>query len=124
MGIDYRIVRADTGVMGGDLSEEVQAVTDIGEDVLVMCDSCDFGSNIEVAPVKAEEFSKEEVKKIELIETPGVKSIEDVVSFLNIDVKKTVKTLVFNIDGEVIFALVKGDRDLNDTKLRKLLGAE
>ena len=123
MGIDYRIVRADTGVMGGDLSEEFQAVTDIGEDVLVMCDSCDFGSNIEVAPVKAEEFNKEEAKQMEMVETPNVKSIEDIVSFLNIDIKKTVKTLVYNVDGEIIFALVKGDRDLNDTKLRKLLKA-
>ena len=124
MGIDYRIVRADTGVMGGDLSEEFQAVTDIGEDVLVMCDSCDFGSNIEVAPVKAEKFDREDKKKIELIETPDVRSIEDVVKFLNIDIKKTVKTLVYNVDGEIIFALVKGDRDLNDTKLRKLLKAQ
>ena len=123
MDIDYRVVRADTGVMGGDLSEEFQAVTNIGEDVLVMCDSCDFGSNIEVAPVKAEEFLKEEAKKMELIETPGVKTIEDVVSFLNIDIKKTVKTLVYNVDGEIVFVLVKGDRDLNDTKLRKLLNA-
>ena len=123
MGIDYRIVRADTGVMGGDLSEEFQAVTDIGEDVLVMCDSCDFGSNIEVAPVKALEFNKEEVKKMELISTPGVKTIEDIVSFLNIDIKKTVKTLVYNVDGEIIFVLVNGNRDLNDTKLRKLLNA-
>ena len=124
MGIDYRIVRADTGVMGGDLSEEFQAVTDIGEDVLVMCDSCDFGSNIEVAPVKAEAFEKEEAKQMKLIETPGAKSIEDIVSLLNIDIKKTVKTLVYNVDGEIVFALVKGDRDLNDTKLRKLLNAE
>ena len=123
MGIDYRIVRADTGVMGGDLSEEFQAVTDIGEDVLVMCDGCDFGSNIEVAPVKALEFNKEEVKKMELISTPGVKTIEDIVSFLNIDIKKTVKTLVYNVDGEIIFVLVNGNRDLNDTKLRKLLNA-
>ena len=123
MGIDYRIVRADTGVMGGDLSEEFQAVTDIGEDVLVMCDSCSFGSNIEVASVQAEEFDKEELKKMELIETPGAKTIEDIVSLLNIDVKKTVKTLVYNVDGEIIFALIKGDRDLNDTKLRKLLNA-
>ena len=122
MGIDYRIVRADTGVMGGDLSEEFQAVTDIGEDVLVMCDSCSFGSNIEVAPVKAMEFAKEEKKKMELVETPGVKSIEDVVKFLKVDINKTVKTLVYSADGEIILALVKGDRELNDTKLSKLLG--
>ena len=124
MEIDYRIVRADTGVMGGDLSEEFQAVTDIGEDILVMCDSCSFGSNIEVAPVKAMEFSKEDKKKRELVATPNVKTIEDVVKFLKVDIDKTVKTLVYNVDGEIILALVKGNRDLNDTKLRKLLGAQ
>ena len=124
MEIDYRIVRADTGVMGGDLSEEFQAVTDIGEDILVMCDSCSFGSNIEVAPVKAMEFSKEDKKKRELVTTPNVKTIEDVVKFLKVDIDKTVKTLVYNVDGEIILALVKGNRDLNDTKLRKLLGAQ
>ncbi len=124
MEIDYRIVHADTGVMGGDLSEEFQAVTDIGEDILVMCDSCSFGSNIEVAPVKAMEFSKEDKKKRELVATPNVKTIEDVVKFLKVDIDKTVKTLVYNVDGEIILALVKGNRDLNDTKLRKLLGAQ
>lgn len=123
MGIDYRIVCADTGVMGGDLSEEFQAVTDIGEDILVMCDSCDFGSNIEVAPVKAEKVAKEKAKKMEMIETTGAKSIADIVTLLDIDIKKTIKTLVYNVDGEIIFVLVKGDRDLNDTKLRKLLKA-
>lgn len=124
MEIDYRIVRADTGVMGGDLSEEFQAVTDIGEDILVMCDNCNFSSNIEIAPVKAEEFDKEEHKKIELISTPGAKSIEDIVDLLNINIEKTVKTLVYNVDGEIIFALIKGDRELNETKLSKLLKAK
>ncbi len=121
MEIDYRIVKADTGVMGGDLSEEFQAVTDIGEDILVMCDSCSFGSNIEVAPVQAEEFEKEDKKEMELVETPGAKTIEDIVGLLKADISKTVKTLVYSVDGEIIFALVKGDRELNETKLRKLL---
>ena len=121
MGIDYRIVRADTGVMGGDLSEEFQAVTDIGEDVLVMCDKCSFGSNIEVAQVRARKFEKEEKQELELIETKGVKSIEDVCNFLSIPASKTVKTLVYKADDEIIFALINGDRELNETKLRKLL---
>ena len=121
MGIDYRVVRADTGVMGGDLSEEFQAVSEIGEDVLVMCDSCDFGSNIEVAPVKTNSSSKEEVRKFQLAETPEVKTIDEVINFLNIDIKKTVKTLVYKADDELIFVLIRGDRQLNETKLRKLL---
>lgn len=124
MGIEYRIVRADTGVMGGELSEEFQAVTEIGEDILVMCDKCNFGSNIEVAEVKPELLEKEELKEIEKIETHNATTIEDIVKLLNIDIKKTVKTLVYNVDNEIVVAVIKGDRELNETKLRKLLNAK
>ena len=108
MGINYRIVRADTGLMGGDLSEEFQAITEIGEDTVVLCDKCDFSSNIEVAPVKANVYKKEDEKEKELVETPNVKTIEDIVKFLNINIFKTVKTLVYKIDGEIYFILVNG----------------
>lgn len=124
MGIDFRVVKADTGAMGGRLSEEYQAVTDIGEDVLILCDKCDFSSNIEIAEVKGKTFQKENPKQMELIHTPNVHTMDDLIKFLNIDENKTVKTLVCNVDGEIIFALVKGNRELNDTKLRKLLGAK
>ncbi len=124
MGIDFRVVKADTGAMGGRLSEEYQAVTDIGEDVLVLCDKCDFSSNIEIAEVKGKTFQKENPKQMELIHTPNVHTMDDLIKFLNINEDKTVKTLVCNVDGEIIFALVKGNRELNDTKLRKLLGAK
>ena len=123
MGIDYRIVRADTGLMGGDLSEEFQAITEIGEDIVVLCDKCDFSSNIEVAPVKANTYEMESKKEKELVETPNVKTIEDVVKFLDIDIFKTVKTLVYKIDGEIYFILVNGTRELNEAKLGKLLKA-
>ncbi|MCI9585117.1 MAG: proline--tRNA ligase, partial [Bacilli bacterium] len=124
MGIDYRVVKADTGAMGGKLSEEYQAVTEIGEDVLVLCDKCDFASNIEIAEVKGKTFGDEDNLKMELVSTPGAHTINDIVDMLNISIDKTVKTLVCNVDGEVVFALVKGNRELNDTKLRKLLGAK
>lgn len=124
MGIDYRVVKADTGAMGGKLSEEYQAVTEIGEDVLVLCDKCDFASNIEIAEVKGKTFGDEDNLKMGLVSTPGAHTINDIVDMLNISIDKTVKTLVCNVDGEVVFALVKGNRELNDTKLRKLLGAK
>ena len=121
LDLDYRVVKADTGAMGGLLSEEYQAISNIGEDTLVICDNCDFSSNIEIAKVVSD-YKKEEIQKpYELIETPNVKTIEEVVNFLNIDINDTVKTLVYNVDGEIIMALIKGDRELNDTKLRKLL---
>ena len=123
MGINYRIVRADTGLMGGDLSEEFQAITEIGEDTVVLCDKCDFSSNIEVAPVRADTYEVEEKKEKELVETPNVKTIEDIVKFLDINITKTVKTLVYKIDGEIYFILVNGARELNEVKLGKLLKA-
>ena len=124
MNIDYRIVKADTGAMGGLLSEEYQAVTEIGEDTLVLCKNCDFASNIEIAEVKTEnKKSKEEKKQMELIDTPNVHTIDELATFLKVDTDKCVKTLVYNIDGEIVFALVKGNKELNDTKLGKLFNA-
>ena len=67
IGINYKIVRADTGVMGGLLSEEFQALTEIGEDTLVLCDKCDFASNIEVTKHIVNENSNKEEKNIEII---------------------------------------------------------
>lgn len=124
LGLNYRVVKADTGAMGGLLSEEYQAVTDIGEDTLVLCDNCDFASNIEIADVKTNNKEKENKKQLEKIHTPNMKTIEDIVSYLNVDINKTVKTLVYNVDGDIIVTLIKGTRELNDTKLRKLLNAK
>ncbi len=122
--LNYKIVRADTGVMGGLLSEEFQAVSEIGEDTLVLCDSCDYASNQEVAvcvPEKA--AAAEEAEQMQLIETPHSKTIEEVTSFLHKDAKKFVKTLIYSIDGKAVAVMVRGDRDVNETKLRKLYNA-
>ena len=123
--LNYKIVRADTGVMGGLLSEEFQAVTPLGEDILVLCDSCDFSSNIEVAPCVPEKPAEQEAElEKELIETPNSRTIEEVVSFLHKDVKKFVKTLIYNVDGKPVAVMVRGDRDVNEVKLRKLYQAD
>ena len=80
--LNYKIVKADTGVMGGLLSEEFQAITPLGEDVLVLCDSCDLASNIEVATCKPEIEPATEVKEtLTLAETPDSRTIEEVASF-------------------------------------------
>ena len=121
LGIDYKIVKADTGVMGGLLSEEFQAVTAIGEDTLVLCDSCDYASNLEIS-THVYSDSDEELKEMTLVETPHVSSIQEVAEFLGIDVKKTVKALLMNVDGELTIFFIRGDRDLNETKVLKLTG--
>ena len=122
--LDYRIVKADTGVMGGLLSEEFQAITPIGEDVLVLCDSCDFASNIEVAPcIPQKPDTVEEEKEMYLEETPNSRTIEEVAQHFHEDAKKFVKTLIYNVDGKAVAVMVRGDRDVNETKLRKMLNA-
>lgn len=122
IGIDYKIVRADCGAMGGSLSEEFQAVTDIGEDTIVLCDSCDFASNIEVADTVSKLDDKEDDKKLEMIETPHQETIEEVCKFLNVDVKKSVKALLMNANDELVIFFVRGDRELCESKVCKLLG--
>lgn len=123
LGIDYTVVQADTGAMGGLLSEEFHAITDIGEDILVLCDSCDYSSNLEVSKnvIKSEENLEEE-KELHLQETPNAHTIEEVSNFLNIDIKKTVKALLMNIDNDLVILFIRGDRELNENKVLKLLG--
>ena len=124
LGIDYKVVRADTGAMGGLLSEEFQAVTDIGEDILVLCDNCDFSSNIEITPCVCVEKQEEAQKDLQMVETPNKHTIEEVCEYLNLEIKQTVKALLMNIDGELVILFVRGDRELNETKVLKLLKAQ
>ena len=124
MKLDYKIVRADTGVMGGLLSEEFQAVTPIGEDTLVLCDSCDYASNIEVSEcITKENTEAVELLEKELVETPHARTIEEVTDFLNEPAVKFVKTLIYSIDGKPYAVMVRGDRDVNEVKIQKLMGA-
>ena len=123
--INYKIVKADTGKMGGSLSEEFQAVTDIGEDTLVLCDKCDYASNIEVSTsMIMESTSKEKALEKDLVHTPNVKTIDEVSNYLNETKNKFVKSLVYNIDGKLYLVLIKGDSVLNEDKLLKLMNAE
>lgn len=123
VGINYKIVTADTGAMGGLLSEEFQAVTDIGEDILVLCDKCDYASNIEVSACVLNSDIKEEELPKELVHTPNMKTVEEVSKFLNVNTHKLVKTLIYKIDDKFYACLVAGDRDINEVKLGKLLKA-
>lgn len=123
IGLNYAIVRADTGVMGGSLSEEFQAITDIGEDILVLCDKCNYASNLEIATHKIE-TKKETKKALELVATPNAKTIDEVCSYLNLDVTKSVKALLMNINDELVAFFIRGDRELNETKVTKLLNCQ
>ena len=121
LNLDYKIVVADTGVMGGLLSEEFQAISDIGEDTVVLCDSCDYASNLEVSKKVDPAKETEEEKPLQMVETPNQESIEEVAKYLNLPIEKTVKALLMNVDGKFVVCLVKGNRELNEAKILKLL---
>ena len=125
LGLNYKVVRADTGVMGGLLSEEFQAVTDTGEDILVLCDSCDYASNIEVSKcVSSQKESDEEIRNYQEVFTPNSGTIEEVTNYLKLPVDKFVKTLIYKIDNKLYAVMCNADREVNEVKLQKLLNAE
>ena len=124
IGINYRIVKADTGVMGGLLSEEFQAIAPMGEDTVIYCDSCSYSSNLEVAKVvPSAVYGNEEEKEIQELATPNCKTIEDVAKYLHLDIHNTVKAMIMNVDGEPVVFFVNGTRELNESKALKFLNA-
>ncbi|MEX1377922.1 MAG: proline--tRNA ligase [Eubacteriales bacterium] len=123
LGIEYKIVKADTGAMGGLLSEEFQAISEIGEDTLVFCDSCDFASNDEIAEcIITNVHDAQKELPIEEVHTPNEKTIEEVCTFLKIEKNQSVKALMYKADDELVACFVQGDRELNEVKLQKILG--
>lgn len=122
LGIDYRIVKSDTGAMGGLLSEEFQAITSIGEDKLVICDSCGYAANSDVAKCTLlTKKSDDDIKIRELVKTPDAGTIDEVSKFLEEDPSMFVKTLIYKSDDKFYAALVKGDMEVNEAKLKKAL---
>ncbi len=126
MGLTYRAVAADTGAIGGDRSHEFQVIADTGEDAIVYCPASDYAANIElaeaVAPAHARPAPGAAMQKVS---TPGVKTIADLVAFLNCPIEQTVKAVVVEGDGEdglPVLLLVRGDHELNEVKAGKLAG--
>ena len=121
VGLTYKIVTADTGVMGGLLSEEFQALADIGEDTLVICDNCDFSSNIEVCEaITLKEEENEDEKEKELVHTPHIGVIEDLEK-AGFSLAKLTKTLIYKVDDKFYAVVVPGNREVNELKIRKFL---
>jgi prolyl-tRNA synthetase len=127
-GIDVKAVEADTGVMGdGGRSHEFMAVTRVGEDVIVSCGRCGYAANLEMAvrkPAGGEEEFREPVPECEIVETPGVRTVEEVCGFFEAPPARLIKTLVYTADGEPVLILVRGDIDVNEVKLKRALGAD
>ncbi len=115
-------VSADTGIMGGGVSHEFMLVTPAGEDTLLLCPHCGYRANKEVAYTNLPE-EPEEPKPLEKVATPEQKTIEEVASFLGVPHSKTAKAVFFvHSDKGLVFVLIRGDLEVNETKLRKVLG--
>jgi prolyl-tRNA synthetase len=125
-GLAFRAVEADTGNIGGSLSHEFQVLADNGEDALVACDTCQYAANVEEAKVRLESPADGQgtVEPRSVVETPGKRTIEEVTGFLGVPAHALVKTLVFLADGKPIAVLVRGDRTVNEIKLRAAAGAK
>ena len=116
-GLDAKCVAADSGAIGGSNSAEFMVKSEVGEDDVVFCTQCDYAANIEKATSKLEEVEKEELIGVEKIATPNSRGIDEVAEFLNISPKKTVKTLLYNVDGKIVAVFVRGDREVNEVKV-------
>src|SRR3954469_881171 len=123
-GLAFRAVEADTGNIGGSLSHEFQVLTETGEDALVACDSCDYAANVEQAVARTAKGGTNPTAEKTKVATPGKHSIADVSAFLKVPADKLVKTLIYLADGKPVAVLVRGDRDVNEIKLKKALSAE
>ena len=124
-GLTFRAVEADTGAMGGNNSHEFCALSEVGESEIAYCSQCDMAATTERAACVDEKAPAEAELPLETVYTPGTKTIEDVANFLKLDKKKTIKALLFAVsdqDYDYVAAFVRGDRELNMTKLINALG--
>lgn len=124
LGLNYRAVIADAGSIGGKGTHEFMVLSEIGEDTIAYSDTSDYAANIEMAEVVTEYTpSDAPMKDVEKVATPDQKTIEEVSAFLNVKASNIIKTLVFDIDDELIVVLARGDHEINDIKLKNALGA-
>ncbi|MCB9258264.1 MAG: proline--tRNA ligase [Ignavibacteriales bacterium] len=124
-GLDYFVVGASSGAMGGSKSEEFMVKSEAGEDTVAYCSSCGFAANVEVAPSKIERISRQnESKEIYEISTPNVKSIDELCEFLKINERETAKSRVYIHNGQPVLILMSGNDEVNETKLGSILGGE
>lgn len=116
-GIDAKCVEADSGAIGGANSAEFMVKSEVGEDDVVFCSACDYAANIEKAEATPEKAEVEELFEMEKVATPDSRGIYEVSEFLKVSPKKTVKLLMFNVDGKIVGVVVRGDREVNEVKV-------
>lgn len=122
-GLTFRPVIADSGAIGGSGSHEFEVLADSGEADIVYCENCDFAANIEAVDPLTVKCDIHNDKEKELVETPGQHTIEMVCDFLHAPVAQSVKAVVYNVDGLVVLAMVRGDHEVNETKIQHVYNA-
>lgn len=127
LGLEFRVVEADSGAIGGSGSKEFMILANSGEDTIVVCDSCDYGANIEAATrkvLKKEPLATTEIKKVH---TPNLKSIDEVTNFLEVDpyysIKAVIKKAIFEDKTQTVVFFVRGTDELEETKACNAIGA-
>ena len=123
-GLKYRMVEADSGAIGGSFSHEFMVLADTGEDVVISCESCEYSANIEKAVVIDKgEMSQAPMNEVERVVTKGAHSVADVSVMLDLKPSQIVKTMLVIVDDEPVAVLIRGDHEMNEAKVKNLLGA-
>lgn len=128
-GLTFRAVEADSGAIGGTGSHEFMVLADTGESIIAYCEACGYSANLERAVASETVFKETDEKhlSIQKVSTPGMHSIEDVTDFLNTSATKLIKTLIYKVTyrerEELVAVAVRGDRDVNEIKLKNALDA-
>ncbi len=123
LGLDYTIVDADSGAMGGSGSQEFMVKSPVGEDGIAYCDACGYAANYEKAVcIPSRKEYPEGDLPVEKIETPDVHTIEELVGFMGCEPYLFAKTIIYKADDKYIAAMVRGDREINEVKLKNLVG--
>lgn len=121
-GLNFRPVEADSGAIGGKGSHEFMALAESGESAILYCDTCDWAATDEIAGREPLSVPAEEMLPVEKVDTPDCGAVEDVAKFLQVPTNRIVKTMYYQADEQLVIALVRGDRRINEIKLQGLLG--
>ncbi len=130
LGLEYRVVAADSGAMGGRNSAEFQVLAHSGEDAIAACTACDYAANVEVAVSARVEPGpaavEGELPPPERVHTPDARTIEQLVAFFGegVEASRLLKSLVYLADDEQVLAVVRGDHEVNEVKLARALGVD
>ncbi len=125
IGLEYKIVTADNGSMGGSKSQEFMALSEVGEDTICYEEGIDLAYNLETAPI-CNEYPLQTItsNEYQLVNTPDCKTIDELAKYLNIEKAQTVKATCFDIDGKLVVAFCNGARNIEETKLLRVIGGE